>query len=260
MKRAALFLFFLLVAVYSYGQDMKFIDHDLTDLYKRISYLYERSRDPKDPLYINADTLIAANKIFSERLLHYTSTMPVTLAYDFPELQKAGVEIASSPDHQLRIYSWDTWLGGTMGYYGDLFQYKGDKVFAVIPPRSEHEIGSMYSAVWTIDVPQQKVYVARSGASFSNWDKYESISFFRIENNALNDSIKLIKVNDQLKNKYGVEFNSFSLKENESPLSLIAIDSRNATIKFRDVDSKLGLTDQYTTYRFNGHCFEKQGQ
>lgn len=56
-----------------------------------------------------------------------------TMSYDFPLLQKeAFVHIATSEDKNLRIYSWDTGMGGTMSWFDNILQYRyEDKIQAV---------------------------------------------------------------------------------------------------------------------------------
>ena len=55
-----------------------------------------------------------------------------TLRYPFKELQqKTGISITTSPDNKVRLYSWDTGLGGTSPEFQTYIQYAtGDTVLA----------------------------------------------------------------------------------------------------------------------------------
>lgn len=55
-----------------------------------------------------------------------------TLHYPFKKLQqKIGITITTSPDNKVRLYSWDTGMGGTSPEYQTYIQYaSGDTVFA----------------------------------------------------------------------------------------------------------------------------------
>lgn len=65
-----------------------------------------------------------------EGLINWVLTDTATLSYPFTRsIEKKYVTIATSDDNLLRIYSWNTGLGGTMIRWDNLVQYKsGDEV------------------------------------------------------------------------------------------------------------------------------------
>ena len=70
-----------------------------------------------------------------------------TFYYDFPYLTDSTgiVNIAASDDGDIRIYSWDTQLGGTMIRWDNVIQY-----------RSNGKLKSLEGSIWSIDESEEK--------------------------------------------------------------------------------------------------------
>jgi hypothetical protein len=69
------------------------------------------------------DKVYAENKAFKTALLTYGRRSDV-MRYLFPKL-KEKMQITTSRDGKLRIYSWDQETGGTMHDHDSVFQYRG---------------------------------------------------------------------------------------------------------------------------------------
>ena len=70
----------------------------------------------------------------------------------FWTIVKKYIDIVTTDDGLLRIYSWDTWLGGTMHQFENLFQFKcGDKICThLITDTSEISEVPFYSDIFTL--------------------------------------------------------------------------------------------------------------
>jgi len=244
----------------TFGQDTKKIEKDLLKHLKKINYWAE-SVD-KGGSVSPTDSLDKENDIFQRKLLSYTAKQPATLTYDFKELQKEHLTIASSADKKFRIYSWDTWLGGTMHNFENVYQFQtGNKVSSksLSEKRQDGEPESWFSDIFTLGINSRKIYIGYFHAIYSSSSVYQGIKLFDLTNNRLNDEVRLIKTKTGLKNELGFEFDFFSVVDRkERPVKLIYFDNSTKTIKIPVVTSKRKVTNKFLTYKFTGQFFEKQ--
>lgn len=214
----------------------------------------------------SADTLESDNKIFREKIALYTSIYPATLTYKFGSLRKDNIDIVSSEDSLLRIYSWDTWQGGTMHYFENIFQYKSNnKVFSKVhydtSTVGEGDYVPFYSQLFTLKTHNKIYYLAVSNGMFSTKDVRQSLRIFTIENNMLIDSVRLIKTKKGLVNSIDVDFDFFSAVERpERPLRLIRYDNNKKIIYIPIVYANGKVTNRFILYKFTGEYFEYIGK
>jgi TPR repeat protein len=244
----------LLATVNSYGQkvSMQKIEKDLVTAYKKIT-------DERDSEARNYDSLTKYNYDFAQKLSKYISETSPSLNYKFESLQSVGVDLVTSDDGLFRIYSWDTWQGGSMHDYASAFQYKfKGKVYAdAEPDTSEGNFGLFYSQIFTVEANSKTYYLAVSNGVYSNKDRGQSIQAFTIENGKLNN-VKLFKTNSGLVNSISFEFDFFSVVDRpERPLKLIKYDGRTKTLYIPIVHEDGKVTNKFITYRFNGKYFER---
>ena len=227
------------------------IDIDLHNTYlKLLSYRFGDS--------IQWDSLDKENSIFSNKIIKYTSIYPQTLTFKFDSLSKDNIDIVSSEDDLLRIYSWDTWMGGTMHYFNNIYQYKsGEKVFSKFCNFDNGGPSCFYSQIFTIKANHKTYYLAINNGIGSTRDAVQSIQIFTIENDSLNDTIKLIKTKNGFVNSIDVDFNFFSVVDRpERPLKLIKYDSERKIIYVPIVYEDGKVTDRFILYKFTGKYFE----
>jgi len=244
----------------TFGQDIKKIEQDLLKHLKKINYWAEFADRGEN--ISPTDSLDKENDIFQRKLLNYTVKQPSTLTYDFKELQKAHLTIVTSADKKFRIYSWDTWLGGTMHYFENVYQFQtGNKVSSksFSEKRQEGDPGSWFSDIFTLDVNGRKIYIGYFNAIYSSSSVSQGIKLFELTNNRLNDEVRLIKTKTGLKNELSFGFDLFSVVDRkERPVKLIYFDNATKTIKIPVVTNKGKVTNKFLTYKFIGQCFEKQ--
>ena len=81
-----------------------------------------------------------------------------------------------------------------------------------------------------------------------------------IENNHLNDTVKLIRTPGGLTNSINVEFDFFKAPDNgEKPIHVIKYDTDKKIIYIPIVLEDGRVTKRFILYKFNGKYFEKIG-
>jgi hypothetical protein len=208
------------------------------------------------------DSLAVLNEIFRDKLLRYTSACPSTLTYNFDSLLQNDIMIVSSENKLFRIYSWGNFLGGTMQYFENVFQYKvDDKVFSTTgcDTTTDEETGYVpfYSRVFTLNSDGKTYYLAVGNGIYSSNDASQSIQVFTIENQTLVDTVGLIMTKRGLVNAIDVSFNFFSVAGRpERPLRLIKYDNTKKIIYIPIVYDDGTVTDRFILYKFDGHVFK----
>lgn len=209
--------------------------------------------------YGDSDSLEFYSKLFTSNLIDFISQNPATLDYPFQMFADSlACDIVTSSDGLFRIYSWDTWLGGTMHIYKNLFQFKsGDKVFLTDLGYGDDDIGTSANAIYTVKANDKTYYLALSGGSESSRYYYETISIYTIDGSTLNDTIALIKTPEGLKNYINFEYDFSSVYDRpERPLRLMKYDADKKIIYVPIVFEDGKVTDRFILYQFKGQYFE----
>lgn len=247
----------LLATVNSYGQkvSMQKIEKELVTAYKKIT-------DERDNEERNYDSLTKYNYDFAQKLSKYISEVSPSLNYKFDSLQRAGVDLVTSDDGLFRIYSWDTWQGGTMRDFAVVYQYKHkDKVYGMLAvdtafPEGEKYI-PFYSQIFTLKTERATYYLAVYNGIYSTKDTEQGVEVFSVNNGKLNN-VKLFKTNSGLVNSISFYFDFFSVVDRpERPLKLIKYDGKTKTLYIPIVHEDGKVTSKFITYRFNGKYFER---
>jgi len=208
------------------------------------------------------DSLEKENNIFIEKIQSYTSNYPLTLTYKFDSLRKdnINIHIVNSEDNLFRIYSWDTWMGGTMHDFKNIFQYRsGNKVYSRLSyDTTDQDYIPFYSQIFTLKANNKVYYLAIYNGIYSTKDASQSIRIFTIQNHSLNDKVKLIKTSSGLVNSIDVYFDFFSVVDRpERPLRLIKYDQQKRIIYIPIVDDSSKVTKRFILYQFNGNVFKR---
>lgn len=239
-----------------WGQTQPSIEQDLLKQFKRITYWH--NYNGSDAGVERYDSLDKANANFQKSLLTYTAQYPSTLQADFKELVKEGLTIATSPDGLFRIYSWDTWNGGTMHFFGNVYQYKtGNKVFSKLIKEPIDEPNYWYTDIYSLVNGKSTWYITVRHGIYSSRLCYQGVKVFSITNGILNDQTKLIKTKTGIRNTLGFEFDFFSVVDRpERPVKLVTYDTAAKKITLPVVTAKGKVTDKFIVYQFTGQYFE----
>lgn len=184
------------------------------------------------------------------------------LKYAFPKLT-AEMDVATSQDGKLRIYSWDTQTGGTMHFNDCVFQYQGSSGRVqtwVFPKTNESDAGAAYSRIFQASSQSGPIYLANSMFIAQGSTHMQTIEAFRILGDRLEVKPKVIKTRSNLTNMISFEYNPFTLDDrNEN--DLVSFDAKAVSFRFPVVlaeDAGSGrVTSRSITYKFNGTHFVK---
>jgi len=232
----------------------RIVEDDLAKSFKRIDYWFQQ-RD-KDNTGAWTDSLQSANDAFAKKLQYYTSKYLPTI-YSLYNLEPLGVNINTSSDELFRIYSWDTWTGGTQHFFENVFQYQlGTKTVSVIDtPKSEGYAN--YQKVYTFKANGKSYYMGVY--LFIESSKYagNDIHVFTIENGEL-ISPKLIKTHSGLHNDLSYEYDFGSVvnidyEKRPRP----HFDEKAKIIYLPLVDGNGQVTKRFILYKFTGQYFER---
>lgn len=239
----------------SQEKGLKEIEIDLCKSYNRLF---------KNGFKINSnwDSLVQQNRDFRSKIEKYTSLYPQTLTYNFDSLANTKVKIISAEDQCFRIYSWDTWSGGTLHYFENALQYKiNDSVFSkIMADTSEYGENYIpyYSQIFTLKSQKETFYLAIGHGIYSNKDHSETLQIFSIKDGYLNDTVQLIKTEEGLRNSITVFYNFFSVVDrSERPVQTIKYKAEHKTISIPIIKDENEVTDKYILYKFTGKYFEK---
>ena len=205
------------------------------------------------------DSLEHLNKKFSNSIKEYTWKYSNTIDSKFDSLKSKYIYIVDSDDKLFRIYSWDTWLGGTMHDYRNIFQYKsGANVFTKFNNDSINYVEDIYipyySEVYTLQSKNKTYYLAISNGIYSTKDLGQSIKIFTIENKQLVDTVKLIKTKNGFINSIDIFYDLF--KNDIKDYKLIKYDKEKKIIYIPVIYENGKITNRFILYKYTGEYFE----
>lgn len=208
------------------------------------------------------DSINVYSDKFSVAFANFIKNNTATLYYPFQKLVDSNYcEVRTSRDGNFRMYSWDTWKGGSMHVFKEIYQWKGSgTVFTKIPARSEGDPGNFCSKIFTVDINAKTYYLAVTNGIYSNKDASQSISVYTIDRNKLIDTVRLFKTKTKRLNRIDVSFDFFSVADRpERPLELITYDEKQAILYVPVVDGKGRVTARNILYQLKSRYFEFVG-
>lgn len=252
-------IFIFLNVSHSYGQQLSKIEQELLSQFKRLHYWVDYKGT--DHIAYRYDSIEQANEIFRKNLLAYTSSSRATITYDFKDLEKEGLIITTSQDGLLRIYSWDTYTGGTEHIFDAIYQYKTDnKIYSKIARTDEDDAGRWYSVIHSLKSDDKIYYIGIYHEIHSTKYLYQGVKLFCIENNGLNETLRLIKTKTGIRNEIGFEFDQSSIiNRPEYPVKLIYYEEDEDKLQLAVVSEEGKVTKRFITYLFTGKYFEEIG-
>lgn len=241
------FLLFCFVSATLSAQTPQQIETDLLKSFKKIDPAFEDNTN--------------ANDLFAKKLYNYVANNPATIGYPFTALKRAHLDISTSDDSLFRIYSWDTWTGGTAHFFESIFQYKcGEKIYAVLDtPTEEGDIRPWYNKLYTLRTPGNTYYLALNTDIGSTKDLGGSFQVMDIENGKLNNSVKLIKTGSELHGNlsFYCDFSKTAGTLTPDTYPAITYDVSTRTISIPLILANGAATTKHITYKFTGQYFER---
>jgi hypothetical protein len=174
-------------------------------------------------------------------------------------IQDTGVGITNSADGRLRIYAWNTGMGGTQPDIANVIQYKtGKKTRSIVVDESTRATAvkiPYYDTICMLKKNQKIYYIAVYSAKMGLHDYITGIRIFSIENDTLNDNVRLIKTSTGLHSR--IEINYIDSYQDDNYLPEILYDEKSAILKIPVVLENGKANGNDITYKFTGHYFEK---
>ena len=211
-----------------------------------------------------------ANDDFAKWLLKDTCTFH----YDFPIVTDSTeiVNIAESDDGNVRIYSWDTQLGGTMVCWDNVIQFRSNgklesydgSIWSVDESQEKNEIdfGCWTKAIYTFKRNDgQTIYITESYFRESSSFGYSTLDAFCISNGKL-QTIENAFVIPAESFHIGTEYSIpswYFLTDGKGWDWIYSLDRNTQTFYVPVVDDII-LLDQYDLYKFNGFKFVYSGR
>lgn len=207
----------------------------------------------------NNDSISFYSGKFEAAFTKFIQNNPATLNYPFKKLIANNYcNIQTSGEGSFRVYSWDTWTGGTMRIFKTIYQWKSNgKVYTKIPRYDERDGGSFCSKIFTVNIHDKPYYLTVTNSIFSTKDIMQSISAYCIEDNKLADTVKLFRTKTKKLNTIDVEFDFFNIVDRpERPLELIMYDEKQKIIYIPVVDDNGKVTKKNILYQLEGEYFK----
>ncbi|SEO11704.1 hypothetical protein [Mucilaginibacter sp. OK283] len=235
-----------------FGQNSKTIEADLLTAFKKINYWDTRQADTT----VSAlDSLDEANSWFERKLLSATAKYPATIGLPFKSFANEPLGIITSTDGLLRLYWWDTLMGGTQHFYTSVAQYTSAQSVKSVTPPSPNEYTCSYSKIYFLKNGGKIYYLAVYDEILDYHQRCQGIQIFSIENGNLIQA-KLIKTQTGLHSKIDFQYNENSMRDQDWSNDL-KYDEKVHTLTMPVVTESGSVTNNCITYKFNGQYFIK---
>ena len=177
--------------------------------------------------------------------------MPKTINYPFKKLSACSlILISSSEDGKFRIYSIDRNRQRSMPYFFNIFQFNvngkvmSKEIAAQSPDYTYYEVHDMILNGKTYYITQRIAYGELTNPLY--------IRIFSIEDNGLNEGVKLIKTDKGLVNVLPCgEVNSLA---DDTTKYRVNYNKANQSFSIPVVENGR-ITKKHVTYKFNGRYF-----
>jgi len=301
-RYSILFLVLLSIPAYSFGQTMQTLSKHLKFSTEEITRFYDSSRSSiaiRDSvtgktMYYSPDgnyedSLEDASLELSNYLKVNLPKIPRSLLdiVEVPKIQIASYDdgkvymipqmgIASSHDKKMRIWTWDTWTGGSMPFYCNVVEYSTPKGIKVIDLEHDLDWGprdrganNWFDTIYSVVSTDNKVfYLARGTWRADGRTSGRSIYAFTVDDTVLNTCPRVFK--DKNINSLSGEDSvrcDIDASEYDCPPPVIKMNSNGSKLYIQHIAYKKNkqgyekgyLTSKWEVYDFNGKYFEYKG-
>lgn len=243
------------ISLRSNCQNISQIDTKISALMDRITFW----ADSNYKSYSNEvqDSLSNANYVLMSYLgdvcVRNTSLIKALL----PKSEKSGLTDVSSTDGKLRMFSWDSRMGGTMRRYSYAAQYitaNGPRFRSMSDTTVEADYGCDYRDIVTVQTKNNKtVYLVFEYAIISTKDRYEAVDAFTIEGTELKKYTIFHTKTRQLSN-IGYGYDAFASSNGNDELPSIHFNKDNSRLYIPIVEGEI-VTKKYLVYAFDGNYY-----
>jgi len=258
LNRVLLIIFFaLLLPALAGGQSIYDIDMKLSALLQKVNYWDEF--DYHDPTSTTKDSLDKANEDLYQYLLRTCSKVPATLTADLPKAMRNRMTIVSSLDEKVKLYSWDSRMGGSNHYYENIAQYQTPEGVRAVDMRDSitQDRGSNFEGIATVYSWSGKtVYLVRDYRILSARSRQERLRAFILADGRLKQ-LPLFKIRNERTHEISITYDQiktgrrFPLKY--MPEIHLSLDRQRLYVPTVADDDE--MTGRYYVYEFDGEQF-----
>lgn len=256
MRITSILIFFCFIFCESSAKKistMERVETFLVCTYKNICYY--RFQCPYED-----EKLLRFNRQFYDTLLYYTSHYGASFKYPFKKLDEEARVITTSSDSNVRVFCWDTLLGGTMAFYGCIVQYRnGNKIYSNSINGTIENLGVVYkknneycTRIYTLGKGQDKSYLLFMNGQLSNRDRSETVYAFKINDKGFIPN-PIFKNRNGLQSSLCVHYNRFTIVGSHG--RLIKFNTNDTTLFIPVVKNYDTVTKRYLRYSFDGQFF-----
>ncbi|MCH5716734.1 hypothetical protein [Niabella hibiscisoli] len=211
--------------------------------------------------YSDPDSAAIYSDRFEKEFQRLITSKPATFDYKFSKLVDSNFcFIRMSPDKNLKIYSWDTWLGGTMHEFRTIYQWRHNGVIYSENRPVNGDIGSYCSGIYNVTTGGKSYYLVITNAIFSNKDHSQTITAYTINGNKLEDKAPIFHTNGNALSAISINFDFSSVADRpERPLQLIVYNESSRTLYIPFVGKSDQLTPRKFIYQLTEKGFEYTG-
>lgn len=206
--------------------------------------------------YQDIDSLMYYDSLYHHTLINYIQNNPNSFKESFTALASQNLlNVITSEDKKMKIYSWESFDNGSMRFYKVMFQYKVGKEIKTQIMQVEDPTDPLYNftSIYTLNSKEKTYYIALSKNKASNKDVSESIHVFTIETDSVNYNNPLFKTSRATYNRIDVPYDFFSISDNEG--QIIMYLPKEKIVKIPIVTEDGMVTPRYIIYKFNGQNF-----
>lgn len=236
-------------------------DTDIVDLTTEENKLLKIHNDISNAMenMRNDSLLSVSSKQFTDSLTYLIKNNNSTLNYPFEKLQKENaLQIATSEDKKLRVYSWDNNSGGSMRFFNQIYQFDANGNIMVNESLASNDSQAYFSKIYTVqNKNNESIYLVISNSILSSKYSVQHINAYKIGTENL-QSAAVFKTKSNTLDKISVEYDFFSVVDRpERPVELITLE--NNILKISLVDDKQNVTSKNLIYEWNGDVFIYKG-
>ena len=218
----------------------------------RFAQLYEELYSERAKEYYDLEQSLS----IIDKMQQFIAKHPELMNVDFYELnKKTGINILTSEDSLLRIYSWNTHTGGSIVDFANVYHFKSGNDIIVKFQSFESGVESLVDTIITVYRDQQPCYITRKLSIIATNARSYYLNAYTIENDSLIILKDLFQHEKWFYDYLGVSFNPLQISFNNHLISYNE-STQTFSIPYNDVVNYTIDFSRLEQYQFNGKFFE----
>ena len=242
---------FILIPKLNWGSNLLQIEQELGLKFKQLKICKKENK---------IDSIIKINKDISKTLLTLFKENLESLTYDFPQLKDYEFYIATSPDKEFRIYSWNTLSNDTINKFENIYQwYQYDTLRAKLKFHQVNENTGYYSYIYKLTDELNSFYIGYFHSTSKDKKSLQAFHTIDYERESFQSKFKKIKTKSGNTHSISIIFDYPNLSEiEEQSLKLIKYNTEEQSFKFPIILKNGIVSNKYIVYLYDGDYFIRQ--